>query len=236
MPIALGAITWIVVTGMAIACFARALPPYGPLLLQRELLGFTSAFAVAGAISGSISTAIYGRRRGACGLWVTLMAVLAIAVAATRWGIARLTGPSGPWFDSEWAYAWVSIGFGMALGGFAGVIASGIVAAFATLTRRRTTWTIGLAVATLLAAMGFWVLPHVIPQMFDRMVESAHWHYGSACDEAIRGACVGAGLGGLIGSVVLIVVVRVSERRQRDRARPDRVESRSGPATGHCSR
>ena len=233
MRVALGAITWVAVTGMAIACFARVLPPHGPLLFQRELVGFASAFAVGGAISGAISVAIYGRRGLACVLLATILAILAISVVSTRWGIARLTLPNVTWFDSVWAATRVSIGFGMALGGFAGVTTSGIVAVFATLTRRRISWTIGLAVATLLAGMGLWVLPQVIPGLLDRMIAYAHWHVGFSYDEAIRGACVGAGSGALVGAVVMILVARDAGRRG-DPRRPDGVGSGDRIAGGGC--
>ena len=233
MRVGLGAIAWVAVTGMAIACFARVLPPDGPLLFQRELLGFASAFAVGGAVSGSISVAIYGRRGLACMLLATIVAILAISVVPTRWGIARLTLPNVTWFDNVWAATRVSVGFGMAIGGFAGVAASGIVAAFASLTRRRISWTIGLAVATLLAGMGLWVLPHLIPPLSDRMIAYAHWHIGSSYDEAIRGACVGAGAGGLVGAVVMILVARDSSWRG-DAGRPDRVGSEGCAAGGGC--
>jgi hypothetical protein len=228
--VALAATTWIGVTGLAMACFGRALPISGSILLQRELLGFTAAFAVAGAISGSISTAIYGRGCRAFELWLTFLVILAISIASTRWGIARLTGPRGPWFAGVWRQTRASLCFGIALGGLAGVVVSGIVAVFAALTRRRTTWTIGVVAAVVLAGMGFRVLPHVIPRVVDQTMDYAHWHYGWGYDEAILGACVGAGLGGLAGSVVMFLVAADSARRRANWARPDLIESRTRAA------
>jgi hypothetical protein len=128
----------------------------------------------------------------------------------------------------------VSLGFGIALGGLAGVTASGIVAIFAALTRRKTTWTIGLAVTALLAGVGFWVLPYIVARLSERTIEYAHWQYGWAYDEAIIGACIGAGLGGLAGSVVMMLVAGDSSRRRGDRARRDPAESPSRPAAGEC--
>jgi hypothetical protein len=212
--VALGALTWTGVTAMAIAYFGRVLPPTGPLLLQRELLGFTSAFAVAGAIAGSISVAIYGRRRSAFGLGLALMAILAISVVSARWSIGRLTRLNGLWFKGVWSHARACIGFGVTLGGLTGIVTAGIAGIFAALTRRKFTWKIGLAVAALLAGTGFWALPQIIPQLLVQTIDYAHWHYGSAYDDAIRGAFVGAGSGGLAGSVIMILIAGDSARRR----------------------
>jgi hypothetical protein len=210
--VALGAMTWTGMTAMAIACFARVLPPTGPLLFQQELLGFTSAFAVAGAISGPMSVAIYGRRRRAVGLCLALMVILAISVVSARWGIGQLTRPIGR-FASVWGSTRVCFGFGITLGGVAGIMTAAVVGIFAGLTRRRITWKIGLAVAGLLGGMGFWALPHIIPRLLGPTIDYAHWHYGSTYDDAIRGVYVGAGSGGLAGAVLMFLVAGDSRRR-----------------------
>jgi hypothetical protein len=220
--VALAAMTWVGVTAMAVACFIRVLPPRGPLLFERELIGFAAAFAAAGAISGSISVAIYGRWRRAAALCVTFMAILAISVVSIRWGVGRLTMPSVPGFNSawgerfnrEWGETQICLGFGAALGGLTGLITAGIVGIFAILTRRKTTWRIGLAVVVLLAGLGFWLLPELVTRLLVGMIEYAHWHHGWGYDDAIRGACLGAGLGGLAGPVLMFLVAGDSGRQQ----------------------
>jgi hypothetical protein len=205
IAVGLGAASWAAITGFAVACFARQVTAHGPLLFQREVLGFASAFAAAGTISGSVALAAYGRWRRALGLWGTLVALFAASVALTRWGIARLTRPSVPWFESVWSGATVSIGFGIALGVLGGLIVSALVGLFAALTRRRMTWRVGLAVAALVAVLGFWAAPQSVPRLVGWAIAYAHWHHGTGYDEAIRGAGVGAGVGALAGAVVSVL-------------------------------
>ncbi len=220
--VALAAMTWVGVTAMAVACFIRVLPPRGPLLFERELIGFAAAFAARRRdqrvdLGGNLRP-----MRRAAALCVTFMAILAISVVSVRWGVGRLTMPSVPGFNSawgerfnrEWGETQICLGIGAALGGLTGLITAGIVGIFAILTRRKTTWRIGLAVVVLLAGLGFWLLPELVTRLLVGMIEYAHWHHGWGYDDAIRGACLGAGLGGLAGSVLMFLVAGDSGRQQ----------------------
>jgi hypothetical protein len=212
ISISTGAVAWTGLTGLAVICLS------GPMLSQdyhlptRGLLGYASAFAVASAISGSVATAIYGDRRRSLGLGILLLALFALSVLSVRQILWTKTAPNVSWFQREWNAAAVCLAYGAGLGASCGLIASAIVGVFALLTRRRTTWRVGLAAAIGLIVAGFWALPAAIPWMTDLSISHsrAHGNYGMSHDEAIRNAGVGAMVGALSGAVVLAFVARVS--------------------------
>ena len=211
----LGALVWIGVTGMTSACFVWLMRLRSPLLLQQELLGFSAGFALSGAVGGSVSIAIYGRGRRACGIFSAILTLLAIALALTRWGIARSMGLSGLRLSQVWNRVLNGLGFGLVVGCAAGFVASGIVAAFAVLTRRTITWRTGLVVDLVLVLLGFWLLPEAIPRLASWAWDYVRLHYSWGYESAILGACTGAGLGSLIGPVVLTLVASAFDRSPR---------------------
>lgn len=213
--VSLGAVVWLGVSAMAVVAFVGNLSPRGSLLFDRELLGFASAFAVASAVGGAAAAAIYGRRGWALGLAFLLVALLAISLVGVRWGVARLTGPSMTWFQSEWGQSKAVIGLGGSLGVLCGLIAFALVGGFAALSRRGTTWRVGLLVAALAAVLGFLAVPRAVPWLMNPTIEYANWNLGYGYDEAIRGAAVGAVLGALVGSVASALVVRTFGRWAR---------------------
>jgi hypothetical protein len=214
----LGALVWTGVTGMVCACFVWLMPLRSPLILQQELHGFGTAFAVSGAIGGSVSVAIYSGRRRACWLFVTLLTLLAVSLILTGWGITRQIAPRGPRFSQVWNRAALSIGCGLASGAAAGMFAALLVVIFAALTRRKITWRCGLAVDVILVAVGFWLLPQAIPWLATRTWESVGSGYGWGHEAAILGGFTGAALGSLIGPVVLTLVAGLARRSVGDNA------------------
>ena len=187
----------------------------GPLLLQEDLLVFVWAFALSGAVCGVASVAIYGRTRRAFWLLLAFIAILALSVALTRWEVTRLVGAGGPRFNHLWEWILSSLAFGLALGGSAGIIASGMVAVFAFLTRRTITWKSGLVLDVLLVALGFWLLPQAIPRLAEWTCGWFRWRYGSGEEALALAACTGAALGCLIGPVVLTLVTGAGASRVR---------------------
>jgi hypothetical protein len=192
---------------------------HGPHLPTRELLGYASAFAVAGAISGSIATAIYGNRRRALGLGILLLVLLGLSVLSVRQILWRRTAPSVIWFQSQWNDAAVCLGYGAGLGVSCGLIASAAVGVFALLTRRRTTWRVGVAIVVVLITAGLWALPAAIPWAKDLSIwySRAHGNFRTIHDDAmiILASGFGAGVGALSSAVLLACAARVLGYRRR---------------------
>lgn len=195
-------LAWTLVVGLAVAGYSQrtAWVPYD--IVQREVLGFAAAFAVAGTLTGAAALATYGGCHLASGFGAILAAIILASPAVMRWHILRLTAPNGAWGAREWHAAIDVMRPSVAVGAAAALLASGLVFASPLVARRVAPWKLGIAVAVATSIVGQWALPFVVSHVADQAIPYLRWHHGFQYDDALTGAASGAGTGALCGAIV----------------------------------
>jgi hypothetical protein len=208
VALSLGASAWLLTVGFAIVGYSEQVSWEQSVVVQKESLCFAYAFAVAGTITGVAASATSGQRRWAMGSGAISLILLAGSIPILRWLIFPATSPNITWGQDVWHSALGCIEVGSLLGGFVGLIISGLVLASVPLERRLKTWQFGLMIAGAIALLGMWVLPAALPHLSDLVILYAGVHYRYLYDEALRGAGIGAGTGSLAGAIVLGSIAR----------------------------
>ena len=177
-------------------------------MVSKEVVGFASAFAVAGTISGIAAVGASGRGRWAVGFGAAVAALLAASCLLLRWRVYSLTSPKLLWGEWVWETITQGLKFGGILGLAAGLMVSLAIPTAVALERRISRWQFGLLVAILINLLGAWILPPVVAALPGLLALRVGGNYRVHYDALVRGAGVGAGMGALCGAVVVGLVAR----------------------------
>jgi hypothetical protein len=239
----LGAVSWASVGALAAFGFAsqnvsasgfsRGYYPY------RELLGFASAFAVSGAVTGVFTLGILAGWRTSLAMGLVL-ASTQVAVYIPLWFLPLFAAPRfnpGEWAAMNRGCLLSSILPGVASGIALGLLVSAIGTGLALVGRRVNSWRLNLA----LASGGIVFLVVLVPKASTVISEfgiELRWKYGWSATEVMFGAGSGATTGAITGIITALSVARFSLRRSKP-ARKREVkrcraflDERRGPAVG----
>lgn len=203
-----GVLAWFVVIGMASVGFAGQFTKHDYELFRPDVLGFAFAFAIAGTITGLVASATSGHRPWTIAFGAISAVLLGSSPAIVRWWIYRFTSPNAAWGQRLWDSAVGTIATGLIMGSLFGVLLSGFVLVAAVVERRTSRWWFGLMVAVAVAVLGSIGLPMVMPYVVELVVMYAGGNFRHGYDEVTTGSAIGAGVGGLMGAVIVGMIAR----------------------------
>jgi hypothetical protein len=221
-----GVLAWFVVIGMATVGFAGQVTKYDYEVVRPDVLGFAFAFAIAGTITGLVASATAGHRPWTIAFGAISPVLLGVSPAVVRWWIFRFTAPSAAWGQRLWESAIGTISTGLVVGSLFGILLSGLVLVAAVVERRMTRWQFGLMVAVAVAVLGSIGLPMIMPYVVELVILYAGGNFRHGLDEVTTGSAIGAGIGALMGAVIVGMIARGYAAAGRGR------QSRAGQAVG----